>query len=409
MEFKDIQEQLKAGKSKEELAKTWTHALQDWKSSQKNRSVKQQAQWELQIKDLSAKLASREEELQKSAALLAQVRSEMTKKDQEFSRSTQDLQRVRQEFLTRAVDIEKLTAELESAKKQLSLTQENFLSKDRDLTLQSGKSRELETSLAQTLTNSQELLRKLEQREEEIERLKGTLNRYEGGELERTWVHQLGALEVKLSEANSQLQAKEKELADFQEFLRTKEEAIAKAQEEQAYQASGEREKYARENEKLTEELKARAERAAELDRELTSFRRLLRREEERSKVLEEQNQMLERVRRDLQDKLASLGVEMRDYSNKIARYFGGSVATAQSDASAAVSSSVPFAGFRAPAGRPEDASVLAFPSASAESASAPSIAQDLEESNLEEEILKLEPGGDLDIDFDIPSGESEI
>ncbi|GEM_PF-4212034 len=392
MEFKDIQEQLKAGKSKEELAKTWTHALQDWKLSQKSKSARSQAQWELQIKDLSAKLASREEELQKSAALVAQARSEMAKKDQEFLRSTQDLQRIRQEFLTRAVDVEKLTTELESAKKQLSLTQENFLSKDRDLALQSGKSRELETNLTQALATSGELLRKLEQKEEEIERLKGTLNRYEGGELERTWIHQLGALEVKLSQSNSQLQAKEIELADFQEFLRTKEEAIAKAQEEQAYQASGEREKFARENEKLTEELNSRAQCVAELERELTSFRRLLRREEERSKVLEEQTQMLERVRRDLQDKLASLGVEMRDYSNKIARYFGGPPAPAPANAPAFVSGPAV-----------ESLAVLT------ELASAPSAAQNLEESNLEEEILKLEPEGDLDIDFDIPSGEHEI
>lgn len=376
MEFKDIPNQIKAGKSKEELTKSWTTVLSELKAARKQAASLRLTELGDQVKKLEAQLTASQGELNTKNTQINNLQSQLSQKIEELAKSSDDVVRIRAEFVAKAMVIDRLTQDLDTTEEQLAKTNENFLIKDRELASQAGQLHSLELKLSEALARNQDLLRNVETKETDIEKTHSRLAHYESGEIERNFLAQINALELKLSKLTSELEARDKELADFKEFLKAREAALGR-------DLDNEKKQFIAEKEKLVATTETQQAQIEELQAELVSFRRLLRREEERSRVLQEQAETLERSRRELQDKLAALGIEVRDYASKLTRYFALPEV-------GAVEKSLPAL-----------APNIAAPTQT------PSFKEHLyEETTIEEELLKLEGEEGFDLDLEPPPEE---
>ncbi|MBI2071000.1 MAG: hypothetical protein HYT79_10430 [Elusimicrobia bacterium] len=329
MEFKDIQSTIKSGK-KEDIAKNWALYMEELKKKkietqpQKAPAPQQPAVADKELKDArdrletfertlaeaqaklsaqEAQMTAQQESSQKSGADLAALQADLKQKIEALAKADEQLIRLRQDFSTRLIEIDRLNQERES-----------FLEMEKDMRAKSEILMEMEAKLAQNALHTQELLGRLEEKDRELEQARYQLERFQRGEVVRLLEAKVQELGGKIAELEAALAAKTTELDDFRGFLNQRETELTKRREEEAGL-------FARERSALEEKINQGQTRLKELEAELAGLRRILIKEEERSRQLEIVASAADADRRSLQERLELLTGEMKEHQAKLSRY----------------------------------------------------------------------------------------
>ncbi|MBI4370126.1 MAG: hypothetical protein HY547_07850 [Elusimicrobia bacterium] len=374
MDFKELKEKIKQAKSKDELSKNWSSFVEELKKSKKvsqatkdaslpapappakaaapsesapaapSSAIKEVAGeplkpfWsketpqaplpppaasgihEARVKELEAKVADLEsrqkahveqmrakvmenETLRAKAADSEEFQSQMKQQQAKIETFQTQMARLRQDLALRmgeieafrqshaaADDIEKERAALEQAKAAVQAEREESLRKIEDL------------------------LGRLEEKDRQIEQLRYQVTRFENGDLNRAVQTKLSESAAAISQLQAQLQAKAKELEEARFHWDGREREAAARREEDIKESAAA-------HQSLEHDLRRERARVSELESQASSLSRLLHKEEERSRRLEEENQIFERDRRLISERLALLGDEVKGQQAKLMRY----------------------------------------------------------------------------------------
>ena len=158
--------------------------------------------------------------------------------------------------------------------------------------------------------------KEIEARVREVERLRYSLDRYQGGEVYREMEAKVNECNRHIAELETHLAAKNKELEDFKTYLSERQAQADEKAREQTERTAGQ-------VKELEDQLRIKTAKAEELEAEIGGFRRLLRQADVHSRSLQEEVGQLGRDRELLLRRFKALGHELTDYQSRITRHFG--------------------------------------------------------------------------------------
>lgn len=328
MDFKELQSQIKLGKSKEELSRSWAGVMEELRLRRKQGKMERVKAPPPTVPVPASPIPAVEKELAgRSTAAdeeLARLRQDAAQKAGALSKMEGELASLRQEFAARLVEVDRL-----------GKAQEGLHELEKENLRQSRTIQELESKFKESLARVEELLAKIElrgkesaevlaQKDRDIAQLRHRLEHYQSGLALRDAEGRARELGVQL-EANSrdfqgrieafqaEIGAKDEEIEHFRQFISARESELSRRQEEQASE-------FARQKEAFEERGGVQKARIEELEAEVVSFKRLLIKEEARSRALEVGITDAKRERQFLEERLDMLSGEVREQQLKIGR-----------------------------------------------------------------------------------------
>lgn len=317
------------GPSKEEQAKKWLATLEAWKERRRGPGGAGSGKLKNDLLLANQKINAIEAQLREASMKSARLEAEAKTKEEEANRLKQEaagkdamlaqLQgqaaRLRQDFSARLVSLEK---EIEEKNKSQSRESEEIRSHtakvERELSEKERALHASEERYQEAVVRIQSLTNQLADKSRELEDLSRSLGRYQSGAIEKTMGGQIHELDKSLAEVSATLASKEKELSDFKEFLKSQEKQMHETMERQAQEN-------AQAVNVLQEQLRLQKTHSEGLEGELSSFRNLLRREEERTRRQDAVFRQLEEERKVLIKRLASMGADIKEYHERISRH----------------------------------------------------------------------------------------